>query len=39
MKIQTLEKINTSQILQVFNESFADYLVPIKLTEEQLSLK
>jgi hypothetical protein len=39
MKIQTLEKIDTSQILQVFNESFADYLVPMKLTEEQLEFK
>ncbi|WP_407481840.1 GNAT family N-acetyltransferase [Elizabethkingia meningoseptica] len=37
--IQTLETIDTSQILQVFNESFADYIVPMKLTEEQLEFK
>nr|WP_305049549.1 hypothetical protein [Elizabethkingia bruuniana] len=39
MKIQTIETIDTSQILQVFNDSFADYIVPMKLTEEQLEFK
>lgn len=39
MNIQTIETIDTSQILQVFNQSFADYLIPMKLTEEQLEFK
>ena len=39
MEIQTIETIDTSQILQVFNNSFADYIVPMKLTEEQLEFK
>ena len=39
MNIQTIETIDTSQILQVFNQSFADYLIPMKFTEEQLEFK
>lgn len=36
MTIQTLEHTSIDEITEVFNRSFADYLVPFKLTQEQL---
>ena len=39
MEIKSLERINCKDILNVFNESFSDYFVPFKLTEEQLVSK
>lgn len=37
--IQTLENSTASQIMKVFNQSFADYLFPFQLTEEDLKTK
>ena len=37
--IHTLEKVNLHEILTVFNESFSDYFVPIKISLEQLQTK
>lgn len=34
--LKTLENIETEKLLEVFNLSFSDYLVPFCLTEEQL---
>ena len=39
MEIKTLEDIDKKDILNVFNESFSDYFIPFKLSEEQLSSK
>src|SRR5210317_476463 len=39
MDIKSLKGINCKDILNVFNESFSDYFVPSKLTEEQLVSK
>ena len=39
MEIKTLKGINKKDILNVFNESFSDYFIPIKLTEEILNSK
>lgn len=39
MKIETLEGIGTNVILDVFNLSFSDYFIPLKLTEEDLISK
>ncbi|SEL49306.1 Ribosomal protein S18 acetylase RimI [Aquimarina amphilecti] len=39
MEIKTLEGINKKDILNVFNESFSDYFIPFRLTEEQLISK
>lgn len=39
MKIKNLENINSKDILNVFNDSFADYFVPFKLTENELLSK
>mgnify|MGYP002635287366 CR=1 FL=1 len=39
MEIKTLENIDKKDILHVFNESFLDYFIPFKLTEEQLNSK
>ncbi len=39
MEIKSLEGIRIQEILNVFNESFSDYFVPFKLTEEQLTSK
>ncbi|MFD1314897.1 GNAT family N-acetyltransferase [Namhaeicola litoreus] len=39
MEIKSLEKVNSKDILNVFNASFSDYFVPFKLTEEQLMSK
>jgi len=39
MEIKTLEDIDKKDILNVFNESFSDYFIPFKLSEEQLTSK
>ena len=39
MVIKSLEGINNTDILNVFNKSFSDYFVPFKLTEDQLLSK
>ena len=39
MEFKTLEKTNITQILDTFNLSFSDYLVPFRLTKEQLIAK
>ncbi|EAR01926.1 GNAT family N-acetyltransferase [Maribacter sp. HTCC2170] len=39
MKIKTLKGIETKEILNTFNESFSDYFIPFRLTEEQLDSK
>lgn len=39
MNFKSLENVDSKDILNVFNESFADYFVPFKLTEEQLVSK
>jgi len=39
MEIKTLESIHKKSILNAFNESFADYFIPFKLTEKQLTSK
>ncbi|WP_273566752.1 GNAT family N-acetyltransferase [Maribacter halichondriae] len=39
MEIKTLEGIDLKEILKIFNDSFSDYFVPFKLTEEQLTSK
>jgi ribosomal protein S18 acetylase RimI-like enzyme len=36
---QTLENISTDKILEVFNLSFSDYVIPFRLTKEQLEEK
>lgn len=36
---QTLEKCSIEEILNVFNESFSDYIVPLSLTKENLEEK
>ncbi len=39
MEIKSLEGVNNTDILNVFNESFSDYFIPFKLTKEQLISK
>jgi ribosomal protein S18 acetylase RimI-like enzyme len=39
MEIRTLAGIDNIKILSVFNESFSDYLIPFRLTEDQLKCK
>ena len=39
MEIRSLEGIGNKDILNVFNESFSDYFVPLKLTSKQLTSK
>lgn len=39
MKIQNLETCSPSELKEVFNLSFANYFVPLQLSEEQLSKK
>ena len=39
MKIKPLTGTGTTTILTAFNEAFSDYVVPLKLTEEQLGSK
>jgi len=38
-KIDTLEGVKISKILDAFNESFSDYFIPFKLSKEQLIQK
>lgn len=37
--LQTLEHISTEKLLEVFNFSFSDYILPFQLTKEQLEDK
>ena len=39
MEIKTLRGTDNKEILTAFNDSFSDYFIPFKLTEEQLALK
>ena len=39
MKIKTLERTSTKEIVKAFNESFADYFTPLQLSEQQLISK
>ena len=39
MQIKTLNGVSEKEILDVFNLSFSDYYVPLKLTAEQLATK
>lgn len=39
MTFKTLENITTDELLEVFNHSFSDYMVPLKLTKQQLESK
>ena len=39
MKIKTLERTSTKEIVKAFNESFADYFTPVQLSEQQLISK
>ena len=39
MEIKTLEAADKKEILNVFNASFANYLIPMKLSEAQFTLK
>lgn len=39
MTFQTLQEVNTTTILDKFNEAFSDYIVPLKLSLEQLEGK
>ncbi|PZO22830.1 MAG: GNAT family N-acetyltransferase, partial [Flavobacteriaceae bacterium] len=39
IQFQTLEKSSTEEILEVFNSSFSDYIVPFRLTLPQLEGK
>ena len=39
MEVKTLSGIDKKDILNVFNESFSDYLIPFQLSEEQLTSK
>ncbi|MEX1192298.1 MAG: GNAT family N-acetyltransferase [Brumimicrobium sp.] len=39
MTLQTLENISTEKLLEVFNLSFSDYIIPFFLTKEQLEDK
>jgi len=39
MKITTLEHVTIEEILSVFNEAFSDYVIPFKMTIEQLNSK
>jgi ribosomal protein S18 acetylase RimI-like enzyme len=39
MEIKTLEGISEKEIVNVFNDSFSDYFISFKLTEEQLTSK
>ncbi len=37
--IRPLEKANLEEILEVYNQSFADYIIPVSLTPEHLNMK
>ena len=39
MQIKNLAGVETKDILNVFNQAFSDYFIPLKLTEEQLTSK
>lgn len=39
MEIKTLEGVNKKRILKAFNDSFSDYFISFRLTEEQLTAK
>lgn len=39
MEIKNLEGVSHHEILEVFNESFSDYFIPLNLSEEQLISK
>jgi ribosomal protein S18 acetylase RimI-like enzyme len=39
MEIKTLEGISEKEIVNIFNDSFSDYFISFKLTEEQLTSK
>lgn len=39
MEFKTLHGIEDSELLRVFNEAFADYFVPVKMTLEQMQQK
>lgn len=39
MTIQTLENININELLDAFNQSFSDYLIPVQLNLSQLEGK
>jgi len=39
MEIRTLEGVNSKEIREVFNHSFSDYFIPLKLTKDQFALK
>ena len=39
MDIKTLYNINTNELVEAFNQSFSDYIVPLKITKEQLENK
>ena len=39
MEIKTLTGVDIKEIVKVFNDSFSDYFVPFKLTQEQLTSK
>lgn len=39
MEIKSLENTPMSQLFEAFNKAFADYIIPLKLTEEQFATK
>lgn len=39
IQFRTLTNINPGELLEVFNESFSDYFIPLKLSREQLLAK
>lgn len=39
MEIKTLEKTDTKDIVNTFNQSFSDYFIPFELNQEQLTSK
>lgn len=39
MKVIDLSQVDKQEIVQVLNESFADYIIPLQLTVEQLEMK
>ncbi len=39
MNLKTLHNININQLVEAFNQSFCDYIVPLKITKEQLENK
>jgi ribosomal protein S18 acetylase RimI-like enzyme len=39
MEIKSLENIEISELVTVFNQSFSDYIIPLEITKEQLENK